>query len=208
MSSDAPLDGPLPAGEFGAWLCEVQAAIRGEGATDVACGTCVACCSSSQFIHIAPDEIDALAHIPKALVFPAPRAPRGHVLMGYNEHGRCPMLRETGCSIYEHRPRTCRTYDCRVFPAAGVLPEGHDKAAIAATAGRWVFTYTTDEQLALHDAVRAAAAFMRSRTAELGEDAPHTTTQLAVAAVDVHALFNDATPTVDAVRVQLRHRSR
>ena len=24
------------------------------------------------------------------------------------------------CSIYEHRPRTCRTYDCRIFPATGL----------------------------------------------------------------------------------------
>ena len=27
------------------------------------------------------------------------------------------MLAEDGCSIYAHRPRACRTYDCRVFPA-------------------------------------------------------------------------------------------
>ena len=100
---------PLAAGDFGQWLAQVQVAIREGGATDVACGTCVACCSSAQFVHVAPDEHDALAHIPSTLLFPAPGAPRGHVLMGYDEHGRCPMLRPEGCSIYEHRPRTCRT---------------------------------------------------------------------------------------------------
>jgi len=194
----------LPAGEFGAWLQEVQSAIRGEGDTDVACGSCVACCSSSQFIHIAPTETDALAHIPKALLFPAPRMPRGHVLMGYDEHGRCPMLRDDGCSIYSHRPRTCRTYDCRVFPAAGVLPEEPDKAAIAATAAKWQFTYDSDEERVLHAAVRAAAAFIRAQSAELGDDAPHTTTQLAVAAVEVHELFLGTAPPVEAVRVALR----
>jgi len=196
-----------PAGEFGAWLQEVGAAIRGEGATDVPCGSCVACCSSSQFIHIAPDETDALAHIPKALLFPAPRAPRGHVLMGYDEHGRCPMLRADGCSIYEHRPHTCRTYDCRVFPAAGVLPDETDKTEIAATAAQWQFTYGNDEARVLHDAVRAAAAFIRSHTDELGDDAPHTTTQLAVMAVEAHWLFVDsAGPSVESVRVALRRR--
>ena len=30
------------------------------------------------------------------------------------------MLIDNQCSIYEHRPRTCRTYDCRVFAAAGL----------------------------------------------------------------------------------------
>lgn len=197
--------GALPAGEFGAWLVEVQAAIRGDGATDVACGSCVACCSSSQFIHIAPDETDALAHIPKGLLFPAPRAPRGHVLMGYDEHGRCPMLRADGCSIYEHRPRTCRTYDCRVFPAAGLLPDEPDKAAIAATAARWEFDHADDEARVLHDAVRAAATFIRSHADELGDEAAHTTTQMAVMAVETHTLFRDgATPTPAAVQVQLR----
>ena len=31
-----------------------------------------------------------------------------------------PDARYGGCSIYDHRPRTCRTFDCRVFAAAGV----------------------------------------------------------------------------------------
>ena len=61
----------LAAGDFTSWLIEVREAIEGEGTTDVPCGTCVACCSSSQFVHIAPDERDALAHISKAQPFPA-----------------------------------------------------------------------------------------------------------------------------------------
>ena len=30
------------------------------------------------------------------------------------------MLVDGRCSIYEHRPRTCRTYDCRIFTATGL----------------------------------------------------------------------------------------
>lgn len=60
----------------------MQAALRGEGEADVPCGSCTACCTASQFVHIEPDEADALAHIPRQLLFPAPRLPRGHVLMG------------------------------------------------------------------------------------------------------------------------------
>ena len=63
----------------------------------------------------------ARAH-PAALRFPRPGRPKGHVVLGYDEHGRCPMLGDHGCTIYEHRPRTCRTYDCRVFAATGSSP--------------------------------------------------------------------------------------
>ncbi len=193
----------LPAGDFATWLIEIREAIEGEGTTDVPCGTCVSCCSSSQFVHIAPDERDALAHIPKALLFPAPRLPRGHVLMGYDEHGRCPMLRAAGCSIYEHRPRTCRTYDCRVFPAAGVLPDEPDKALIASQATRWQFTFHDAETVNAAAAARAAAEFLRNRASDLGEAAPHTTTQLAVAAIEAHDLFIGGEPSVAQVRVRL-----
>jgi Fe-S-cluster containining protein len=152
----------LPAGDFGDWLAELAAALRGEGETDVACGSCVGCCSSSQFILVEADEVDALAHIPPRLLFPAPRMPMGNVLMGYDEHGRCPMLSDQGCTIYEHRPRTCRTYDCRVFPAADVFPDEPEKALVAARAHQWQFSYANDRDRALHEAVRAAAAEVRS----------------------------------------------
>jgi Fe-S-cluster containining protein len=148
----------LLAGEFTEWLGELAAALRGDGDTDVACGSCVACCSSGQFIHIGPDESDALAHIPAELLFPAPRLPKGNVLMGYDEQGRCPMLGDSGCTIYEHRPRVCRTYDCRVFPAAGVFPEEPEKTAIAERARQWRFSYADAESKAWHDRLRAVAA--------------------------------------------------
>jgi len=193
----------LPAGDFASWLIEIREAIEGTGTTDVPCGTCVACCSSSQFVHIAPDERDALAHIPKTLLFPAPRMPRGHVLMGYDEQGRCPMLRAEGCSIYEHRPRTCRTYDCRVFPAAGVLPAEPDKVMITEQAARWQFSVEGPAAIGAAAAVLATTVFIRERGAELGEVAPHTSTQLAVAAVRVHDLFINNEPSVPEVQVRL-----
>src|SRR6476659_10784222 len=71
----------LAAGDFSTWLSGMQAALRGDEDADVPCGTCTACCTSSQFVHIEPDEADALAHIPAALLFPAPRLPKGHVLL-------------------------------------------------------------------------------------------------------------------------------
>jgi Fe-S-cluster containining protein len=148
------MDGEVAAGDFSTWLDGMQAALRGEHDADVPCGSCTACCTSSQFVHIEPDETDALAHIPAALLFPAPRLPKGHVLLGYDERGHCPMLVGGRCSIYQHRPRTCRTYDCRVFPAAGL---DADQPAIAERVRRWRFAYPTALDRSRHDEVRRAA---------------------------------------------------
>jgi hypothetical protein len=103
-------------------------------------------------VHIAPDEVETLTHVPTALRFPAPGLPAGHVVLGYDEHGHCPMLVDGSCSIYEHRPRTCRVYDCRVFAATGVDP-GTAQPAIAERVASWHFT--VDDQRRW-DAVRAA----------------------------------------------------
>lgn len=199
-------EGDLPAGDFSTWLATVQAAIRGEHPAEVPCGDCSACCTSSQFVHIEPDETDTLAHIPAALLFPAPRLPRGHVLLGYDERGHCPMLVDGACSIYEHRPRTCRSYDCRVFPAAG-LEVDDDKPAIRDRTRRWRFRYPTEADLAGQEAVSAAAAFLAEHSERLMGPGPPTTTQLAVAAIELHGLFVGARPPdVAEVAVELRRR--
>jgi Fe-S-cluster containining protein len=182
-------DAPLAAGGFASWLAGMQQALAGEGDADVPCDGCTACCTSSQFVHIEPDEADALAHIPAELRFPAPRMPRGHVVLGYDENGHCPMLIDGACSIYDHRPRTCRTYDCRVFAAADEPIDDPDQRAIAARTRRWVFDVSGEEDQALLDAVRAASRFVRE-----GKDLPDgvvpvNATQRAVLAIRLHGAF-------------------
>lgn len=208
-------DRDLPAGDFSSWLSGMLAALRGEQSSDVPCGTCTACCTSSQFVHIAPDETDTLAHVPGELLFPAPRMPAGHVLLGYDEHGRCPMLGDGGCSIYEHRPRACRTYDCRVLTAAGVEPD--DKPLVAQRARRWRFAYPAPADRDRHAAVRAAAAAIGERPDLLPGGVAASATQRAVLAVEIHDTFlrrDPATgcasvvvPDHDEVRVAVRRRT-
>lgn len=200
-------DEPLDAGPFAAWVRGVLEAIDGRAESDVPCGSCTACCTSSQFIHIAPDEVDTLRHIPAELLFPAPGAPRGHVLLGYDERGHCPMLRHGACTIYRHRPRTCRTYDCRVFPAAGLEPDEASKAAITRQVRRWRFAEATDDDTRRHRAVTAAAAFLDAQDGKLFEAGllPRTTTHRAVLAVELHHLFLDGPPDPTDVRSLVEH---
>jgi hypothetical protein len=179
----------LAAGDFSSWMTEMQDAIRGERGADVPCGGCTACCTSSQFVHIGPEETDTLSRIPAELLFPAPRLSPGHVLLGYDEQGHCPMLIDNQCSIYEHRPRTCRTYDCRIFPASRLNPD-NDKVGIARRARRWRFSFPTQADRNQHDAVRAAARFLDGQPGLLPDGAaPTNATQLAVLAIEIHDVF-------------------
>jgi uncharacterized protein len=197
MGPDPGDDAAIDAGDFSAWLGEMQAAIRGERDSVVPCDGCTACCTSSQFVHIGPDETETLARIPAALLFPAPRMPRGHVLLGYDERGHCPMLVDNQCTIYEHRPATCRTYDCRIFPAAGVEVDD-DKALVAQRARRWRFTFASPADRLRRDAVAAAAAFVREHGDAVPDDrVPTNATQLAVLAVEMHADFLPADTDAD-----------
>ena len=200
----------LAAGEFGSWLVQMQRALRGEQASDVPCDGCTACCSSSQFVHVGPDETDTLAHIPAELLFPAPRLPHGHMLLGYDERGRCPMLVDNGCSIYEHRPVTCRTYDCRVFPASDLALDDDTKVLIARQAQRWRFSFPTKADRDQHDAVRAAAVFLLDHPDALPGGGTANTTRLAVAAVEVHEAFLGGTENTDesVIRVEVGRRLR
>jgi len=179
----------LPGGVFSTWLSEVDAALNTGSGIDVPCGDCIACCKSHQFIHIEPTETETLSRIPKELLFPAPGEGPGNMLMGYDEHGCCPMLVEDSCSIYSHRPRTCRTYDCRVFPASDIKNTEIDIPLIAHQAQRWKFTYETRHDQDLRSAVQATADFLRRHPECFADGSPHNATHLATMAIKAHKVF-------------------
>jgi hypothetical protein len=106
--------------------------------------------------------------------------------------------------------RTCRTYDCRVFPAAGIEPDD-DKRLIAEQASRWSFTYLSDAVRTQHDAVRSSAVYLREhRDMHPEGNVPATATQLAVAAIGRDELTGRTRvidPEPEAVRVALSRRT-
>ncbi len=203
---------PLEAGNFSTWLAATSEAIGTGLGSEVPCGDCTACCTSSYFVHIQPHEAKTLSRIPAQLLFEAPGLPDGHVLMGYNQDGHCPMLVDCKCSIYEDRPITCRTFDCRVFAAAGLEPDVNDKPLIAQRVRRWEFELSDLADHALAAAVRAAAIFLAANPACFpNEVVPSGPSDLAVAAIKVHRLFlvpsDDArwsSPDIGDVQVAMR----
>jgi Fe-S-cluster containining protein len=179
----------IPAGGFSNWLKATRSALTEQSGIDVPCGECNACCRSSYFIHFQPGETETLSHIPSELLFAAPGLPKGNVLMGYDDSGCCPMLADDTCSIYEHRPVTCRTYDCRVFPATGIDVNEKDKTLVSQQARRWKFDYPTEQDRAEHLAAVAAARFLSEHSECFTDDQPVNSTQFALFSIKVIEIF-------------------
>jgi Fe-S-cluster containining protein len=143
------------------------------------------------FIHIRPEETQTLRRIPRALLFPAPGLPKGHVLMGYGDQGQCPMFVNNQCSIYEDRPQTCRDYDCRVFAATGVLVDAETQPEIARRVQEWAFTYAAEEGREKDRSVKAAAAFLtKNKDLFPSGSLPGYPVQLAALAVRVRRVIS------------------
>lgn len=156
----------IHAGEFSSWLRGMRSVLGSDEESDVPCGECMVCCMSCYFVYIRPDEIEALAAIPKQWLFPAPGMPRGIALLMYDKKGKCPMLSGNGCSIHASRPRVCRKYDCRIFPATGISA-GNSRPLVCQRTDRWQFGYPTGGDQTEHAAVRNSARFLRESSASL-----------------------------------------
>ncbi len=180
----------IDAGDFGTWLEQIQASFRGRAETVVPCGTCRGCCTSSQFIHVRPQDTLTLAAIPKNLLVKAPGLAGMNMVLGFSADGSCPMLLNGMCSIYEHRPQTCRDYDCRVFAAAGLDAGGQEKERINTRVRVWRFTYSNERDLDTHHAIKAAARFIQDQRASFpGGRAPIAPGDIAVLAIKVRSVF-------------------
>lgn len=164
-------------------------------------------------MHIEPDEADTLAHIPRQVLFPAPKLPRGHLLMGYDEHGRCPMLIGHRCSIYLHRQKTCRLYDCRVFAVDGVRIELTGKALVALQVSRWQFRRPREQdKVALRRCARPHSTSLTTPTSSPTSLQWPRPAQRSLLTIELHELFVDraiggprlATPSLPAMRAEIR----
>ncbi len=191
------------AGDFDEWLAGMRAVLRGEAVADVPCAGCVGCCVSSYPIPLRPADRVALEQVPdRYLQFRPGDAAR----MLHRDDGTCPMLAAGRCSIYAVRPQTCRDYDCRIYAAAGLVPDG-ERPVISGRVREWRFAITDQAAGARLAAVRRAAQFIRSNAPLFpAEIRAHSATAAAVLAVKVHELFADkgaAGPVVEIVQAIL-----
>ncbi len=168
------------AGEFASWLVAFRASLHDGDPVDVPCDGCTACCRSGKLIPVDPDESDALAHIPSDCLLPleGESGDTARRVLAHDDSGRCSQLTAEGCAVYDHRPRACRMYDCRIFPAAGVQP---DSPLIAERAQQWRFSYGSPASRERHDNVRMAAVALGFPG---GLSAPASPTQHALEAIE------------------------
>lgn len=120
------------------WVAMFEQEVAGDrtGAV-VPCGTCTACCYHSK-VDVdpsieRPEDIAHLDLIPDP--DPQPDQPAGGMMLRKRDDGACVHLTDAGCSVHAHRPRACRTYDCRLNSLIGVL-EPYDNGRKSPT---WVF---------------------------------------------------------------------
>jgi uncharacterized protein len=187
----------LPAGGFSDWLRAMRAALAGSGGMQVACGDCRGCCTSSYYVKIRAHETAAAARIGDHQLEPGPARDPGSRLMGYRANGHCLMLVDGNCSIYQDRPETCRSYDCRVYAAAG-MDAGEGKAVINARVAEWEFSYPEARDRVEHRAVQAAARHLRQQVVRFpGGHVPSRASEIAVLAVKAYTVFLDP-PANDA----------
>jgi hypothetical protein len=151
---------------------------------------------SSYHIPLRRQDAAAIERIPAQHLV---QSRAGQLHIQYRPDGLCPMLADGRCTIYVHRPQTCRDYDCRFFAAAGIEAGGPERSVINTRVRQWRFTYPTAADRRAHDAVLAAAAFLQNEKHFPPGFAPTRPTGIAVLAVKAHGVFlTEAAATTSA----------
>lgn len=81
----------------------------------VPCGGCSACC------HYAGIPVDMKRDKGRLLHLLTERTRDGDLVLQQRADGACIHLGKQGCTVYEHRPAVCRSFDCRAFAAMGIV---------------------------------------------------------------------------------------
>jgi hypothetical protein len=85
-------------------------------------------------------------------------------------------------------PQTCLDYDCRIFAAAGI---DAGKPIIDKRVREWRFSYPSETDRLEHEAVHAAASFIRDHRDSFSVRVPTAPMGIAVFAIKAYAVFLD-----------------
>jgi hypothetical protein len=151
---------------------------------EVPCRGCTACCYHP-FVDVYPEKErpEDLAHLDLV------RREDGAVALRKRADGACVHLGAAGCTVYRHRPRACRRYDCRSYAMVGVL----DRYDGDRTSPGWRFDNRTRRQRVLLVALEMAGRAAQTELSE-GWDAEAA---LAAALKKLPAMFEPAQQMVD-----------
>lgn len=167
------------------WVDDFTRHISEHEGIDVPCGDCAACCESSMFILLRPEDSAAKRAIPSELRFVAPGMPEGFEVMGYDQDGRCPMHRR-GCTIYAERPLTCRQFDCRVFPVTETTADEQSMQSIYRASQRMQFLPQTGEDQRLIQRLSRIAQVLHDDAKSSTSTMPRHSSSRASMAIEVH----------------------
>ena len=188
MTQPATTPDTVAAGPFSDWLRRMRRSLQENEGMDVPCGDCVGCCVSGYSVQLRPEDERARAQIPAELLVSPPGFPPGHLTVQPKPDGLCPMLHAGRCTIYHVRPQTCLDYDCRIFAAAAI---DAGKPIIDKRVREWRFSYPSETDRLEHEAVRAAAAFLRERRDSFSVRVPASPMGIAVFAIKAYGVFLD-----------------
>jgi Fe-S-cluster containining protein len=143
-----PINGKIYQTRYGGRLGTFLGKVTFNQEAKVPCQGCNHCCYHGR-VDIYPDKENAedLAHLD---VVPHPE---GGFALRKREDGSCVHLGLGGeCTVYHHRPKACRFYDCRMFSAIGLV-DTYDNGR---NSPAWVFDIPTTEERIANMALRLA----------------------------------------------------
>jgi len=105
------------AGSLSAFMDEFARQNPHDRRSSVPCGTCRQCCwHPTVDVDKSVERPEDLAHLDLVV------REDGKTVIRKRPDGACVHLGDGGCTVYKHRPRACRSYDCRIYSAFGILP--------------------------------------------------------------------------------------
>jgi Fe-S-cluster containining protein len=166
---------------------------------NVPCNTCNACCYNHRIevdrSQEPPERLARLDMVPDEY---------GDMKLRKRADGSCVHLGENGCTIYEHRPTTCRTYDCRMSCMLGIRRAyQHGDAVIEEPA--WIFDQETRKDRILHAAFQMAGDHLRQTG--FPEDPDDLNTLLASIAPAYIAKSREMADQCDDLFASMRHKN-
>jgi Fe-S-cluster containining protein len=133
---------------FGGRLGEFMREKPDPAGVQVPCNGCVACCYHPNVdVEPAHERPEDLAHLDIV------QHADGGFALRKREDGACVHLGPSGCTVYAHRPRACRAYDCRLFSVIGLV-DHYDGDQIPPA---WIFEASSKADRVRELALRLAA---------------------------------------------------